>query len=145
MLTFNDNRKIIIHINFDYFTLPILLRTYIGKKHLFFTNAGPYVGYLIKQTDVDKGSNINTVTVDNTSYTQRLDAGFTIGLGVTIPIKKSFLFTFEIRNNLGLYNVSKGAMADDKGVKTNSTNFLLGFAHKFGIQTESKTENEKDN
>jgi hypothetical protein len=120
------------HTNFDYLTLPILVRATFGKKVQFLVNAGPYFGYLIKQTFVIKGDNIPTTTSDNTFHDKRFDTGISTGLGLSVPIKTKFAFSFEVRNNLGLYNVSAVRVANNGTIKTNSTNFLLGFTYKLG-------------
>lgn len=128
----NPFGEITINTNFDYLTLPILVRATFGKKVQFFVNAGPYFGYLIKQTFVSKGDNIPTTTSDNTSLDKRFDTGVSTGLGLSVPIKTKFAFSFEIRNNLGLYNTSAVPVANNGTVKTNSTNFLFGFTYKLG-------------
>jgi hypothetical protein len=128
----NPLGEITTNTNFDYLTLPILVRATFGKKVQYFVNAGPYFGYLIKQTFVSKGDNIPTTTSDNTSLDKRFDTGISIGLGLSVPIKSKFAFSFELRNNLGLYNVSAVPVGNNGTVKTNSTNFLLGFTCKLG-------------
>ena len=125
------------HTNFDYLTLPILVRATFGKKVQFFVNAGPYFGYLIKQTFVSKGGNIPTTTSDNTFSDKRFDTGISTGLGLSVPIKTKFAFSFEVRNNLGLYNVSAVPVSNNGTIKTNSTNFLLGFNYKLGQRTSN--------
>jgi hypothetical protein len=131
----NPLGEITTNTNFDYLTLPILVRATFGKKVQFFVNAGPYFGYLIKQTFVSKGDNIPTTTSDNTSLDKRFDTGISTGLGLSVPIKTKFAFSFEVRNNLGLYNVSAVPFANNGTIKTNSTNFLLGFTYKLGQRT----------
>lgn len=131
----NPLGEITTNTNFDYLALPILVRATFGKKVQYFVNAGPYFGYLIKQTFVSKGDNIPTSTSDNTSLDKRFDTGISIGLGLSVPIKSKFAFSFELRNNLGLYNVSAGWGGNNGTVKTNSTNFLLGFTYKLGQRT----------
>jgi hypothetical protein len=123
---------------FDYLTFPILVRATFGKKVQYFVNAGPYFGYLIKQTFVYKGTNISTATIDNTSNDKIFDMGISTGLGLSVPIKSKFAFSFELRNNLGLYNVNDLPDPQNVIVKTNSTNFLLGFTYKLG-QRASET------
>jgi len=135
----NPLGKITTNSNFDYLTLPILVRATFGKKIQFFVNAGPYFGYLIKQTFVSKGDNIPTTTSDNSSLAKRFDTGISTGLGLSVPIKTTFAFSFEVRNNLGLYNVSAVPVANNGTIKTNSTNFLLSFTYKLG-QRNSETK-----
>ncbi|MBL7785002.1 MAG: PorT family protein [Chitinophagales bacterium] len=134
MIDVNGNPvgKVTTNINFDYLTFPLLVRATFGKKIHFFVNAGPYFGYLIKQTFVSKGDNIPNTTYDRTSDNKRFDIGISKGLGFSVPIKEKFEFSFEARNNLGLYNVSAVPIENNGTTKTNSTNFLFGFTYKFG-------------
>ena len=125
--------------NFDYLTFPILIRATFGQKVQCFVNAGPYFGYLIKQTSVSKSNNIPTTTIDNTSLDKRFDLGISAGLGLSLPIKTRFAFSFEVRNNLGLYNVSEVPVINNGTIKTNSTNFLLGFTYKLGQRSVDTT------
>lgn len=125
-----------IHANFEYLTLPILVRATFDKKIQYFVNAGPYFGYLIKQNTVSKGGSTPTTIIDNTSLDKRFDTGISTGLGLSVPIKSKFAVSFEARNNLGLMNVSAVPVANDGAVKTNSTNFLFGFTYKFGSGIE---------
>ena len=105
----------------------------------FFINTGPFFSYLIKQTFVNQGTNIPRTVSDNTNNDKRFDMGITAGLGVAIPIKAKISLSCEIRNNLGLYNVSEVPVYNNGAIKTNSTNLLIGFAYKFGArQIKSK-------
>lgn len=131
----NQLGKMTTNTNFDYLTLPILVRTTFGQKVQVFVNAGPYFGYLIKQTFVSKVDNIPTTTSNNTTLDKRFDTGITTGLGFSIPIKTKFAFSCEVRNNLGLYNVSAVPVSNNGTIKTNSTNFLFGFTYKLGQWT----------
>ena len=125
----NSLGEIDIHTNFDYLTLPVLVRVTFGENVQYFINAGPYFGHLIKQTFVSEDYN-GQQTIDNTFNDKRFDVGISTGLGISIPIKTKFSASFEIRNNLGLYNVSEVPVLNNGRIKTNSTNFLFGFAYK---------------
>lgn len=131
----NPLGEISTNTNFNYLTFPILFRATFGKKVQFFVNAGPYFGYLIKQTFVSTGDNFPTTTNDNTALDKRFDTGISTGLGLSVPIKSKFAFAFEVRNNLGLYNVSAVPVVNNGTIKTNSTNFLFGFTYKLGQRT----------
>jgi len=129
----NPIGEVTSHINFDYLTVPLLARLTFRNKIKFFVNVGPYLGYLVKQTFVVKAFNeFPKSTSDNTVYYERIDVGLTAGLGVGLPIKEKLLLTLEIRNNLGLYNVSKLPVINDGTIKTNSTNLLIGIAYQLG-------------
>ena len=122
-----------IHVNFDYLTMPILGRLTFGKKINYFVNAGPYLGYLIKQNDVTEAiGEYPKSETDNTDNFERLDFGITAGLGISFPISSKIFISFEIRNNLGLLNISSIPVMNDASIKTNSTNLLIGIVYKIG-------------
>jgi hypothetical protein len=117
--------------NFDYITLPLLLRASVGNKVKYFVNAGPYMGLLLYQNNIVQKPLFEGAkrTFSNTNAYKTTDIGITAGIGLTIPIKDKFALSLEIRNNLGLMNIGKSSTENDK---TNSTNLLIGFAYKFG-------------
>lgn len=127
-----------IHVKFGYLTVPVLVRASFGKKVQFFVNAGPYFGFLIRQIYENQEYNI---IADYTEDNKRFDTGISSGIGIIVPIKTKFAFSFEARNNIGLYNVSDplSIVRNPGPIKTNSTNFLFGFTYKLGQRTtESK-------
>ena len=127
----NHVDKVIVRSNFDYLTLPILFRVHGGKKLRYFFNAGPFVGLLLQQTFVVK-SELNPTTVeDNTANDLPFDFGISSGFGLSLPIQPTFALSLELRNNLGLANVSAAPIRNGGSIKTNSTNLLIGFS--FGI------------
>ena len=131
-ITGNSIGELTFHSNFDYLTIPILGRLTFGKKINFFVNAGPYIGYLIKQTDLTEAfGEFPKTETDNTDNFNRIDFGLTTGLGVVLPINDRLLFTIEIRNNLGFYNISSLPVVNDVTIKTNSTNLLIGISYRF--------------
>ena len=128
--------------NFDYITIPILLRATFGEKIKFFGNAGPYLGYLIKETIAIEMAGQSTTSM---SYSpgiryQFSDAGISFGAGISIPVKQQFAVSFEVRDNLGLYTISNPVYYSFNYslIKTNSTNFLIGIAYQFGQRPVSK-------
>ncbi|MDQ3102155.1 MAG: PorT family protein [Bacteroidota bacterium] len=118
--------------NFNYLTIPLLLRATFGKKVQYFMNAGAYWGYLLKQTFVTKGSKLPETTSDNTALHKRSDMGISAGVGLALPIARDFLLSIEVRHNLGMYNISAVPVINDGVIRTNSTDLLLGFTYKFG-------------
>ena len=107
----------------------------------YFINAGPFIGFLIKETDQAEVINIGNAKKDHTDLYKRFDTGISAGVGIAIPIKEKFIFTCEVRNNLGLYNVNippKTPVVSDGTIKTNSTNLLFGFAYKIGKKRNRK-------
>ncbi len=120
-----------MHSNFNYLTLPLLVRASLGKNHRFFVNAGPYVGYLLKQTVSSKGVGLEQ-KVDNTLLDKRMDAGITAGVGFRFFFGAKCDFSIEARDNLGLMNVSAVPVYGGGSIKTNSANLLVGFTYKLG-------------
>jgi hypothetical protein len=116
--------------NFHYLSLPILLRMDLGTDQMFFLNAGPYLSYLIKQTFKIKMNNGSTNTEDNTENNKRTDFGISLGGGIKFPLSKKCNLFFEIRENLGLINVSAVRVSNDGSIKTNTINLLFGISYK---------------
>ncbi len=129
----NQIGEITFHSNFDYLIIPILGRLTFGKRINFFVNAGSYIGYLIKQTDVTESFGKYPKTEnDNTANYKRTDLGIITGLGARFPIKNKLFLSLEIRNNFGLTNISSVSVMNDGSIKTNSTNLLIGIEYRFG-------------
>lgn len=118
--------------NFDYLTLPFLARLNFGKRVLFFVNVGPYFSYLLKQTDVLRNENISTFRQDDTEGFKRFDTGLSTGFGGSIPFKSGFIFSMELRNNLGLYNISKLPVWGDGTIQHHTAQLLFGLGYRFG-------------
>jgi hypothetical protein len=136
----NPTGKLTTHINFNYLTFPILVRATFGNKIQYFVNAGPYFGYLIKQTSVSRGDNTPKRTYDNTSQDKLFDTGVSAGIGLYFPFLTKFAASFEIRNNLGLYNVSAVPITNNGTVKTNSTNLIFSFTYKLRQKIDDTPE-----
>lgn len=117
-----------------YLTVPVLFQIKFGEAPRFFANIGLYAGYLLPSTQ-------------NDYYFHDIDFGSVLGLGMDVPISDKFGFTFEIRNSLGLVNISKnttylnthGDPVTEIGARyTNSTSILVGFTYTF-TRNRSKT------
>jgi hypothetical protein len=113
----------------DYLAIPVLLRFNLGKNVKFYFNVGAYLGYLFNQSYVNKDKLLPSTTNFMTPTYRNFDTGFSSGIGIKLPMKKRFYFSMEIRNNLGLYNILPNN--SNSGVKTNSTNLLIGIFRKF--------------
>lgn len=120
-----------ITANFNYLTMPILVRASIGKKIKYFINAGPCIGFLLSQNTI---YNYGVVDYEKPKYNtinnyKTLDLGITSGLGMSIPMKNIFSFSLEFRNNIGLMNISNSSNSTDK---TLSFCLLAGFSYRIG-------------
>jgi hypothetical protein len=123
--------------NFDYLVLPLLLRASLGEKVKFSMGAGPFLAYLLKQkTVVTEGrSHLNGLDNENTGYYKSLDFGITLGAGVQVPMKEKIALSFEVRNNLGMNDISTLPISNNGTIKTNSTQLLLGIVYKLKPRT----------
>ncbi len=125
----NSLGQMTAHFNYDYLTVPLLVRASFGNKIRFFVNAGPYFSYLVNQTNVFKGDQIKTVKQDETFLYKRYDIGITTGAGVAVPVGTKLSINFEVRNNLGLFDISVFPTPHYAPIKHNSTHFLFGVGY----------------
>lgn len=121
---------------FDYLTMPFLIKASLGNKVKYFAEAGPFVGYLLKEKEVNTySSTFQDFTEDDTRFFDHFDTGITAGLGLSISVKGNYSFSCELRNSLGLYNISAMKVVNGGTIKTNSINLLFGFSYRFGKRT----------
>jgi outer membrane protein W len=116
--------------NFNYLALPVLFRVHLmpEKKLRPFINAGPYFGFLMRQMTVVRNENGNddNVSRDNgTNNYHAFDIGVAGGVGIDYLITDRIHLDFEIRDNLGFYNISESDN-DNSRLKNNSVNVLVG-------------------
>ena len=124
-----------LHEDFDYMTFPLLARVSFGTKVKFVVNAGPFLGYLLKQTEhSDPILDFPGYSVEHTDRYRRTDLGVTAGVGVVIRVRTHLRVSAELRNNLGLMNVSASPLINNGSFKTNSTVLLVGCGYVFGKQ-----------
>ncbi|MHB1279455.1 MAG: porin family protein [Bacteroidia bacterium] len=117
--------------SFHYMTLGFLARATIGKKVKYYLNAGPYFSGLLKETEESWGENFTRVKHTNPYNFKPFDTGISTGIGLSVPYRTKFSFSFEIRNNIGLYNISRSkSIINDGTVQHVSTNFLFGLSYR---------------
>lgn len=88
---------------------------------------------MLKVTSISKSfNNFPESSTDETDLFKRFDAGLTFGGGAGLLIHDKIYVTAEVRNNLGLYNISDLTVIDGGTVKNNSINFLLGVSYNIG-------------
>ena len=116
-----------VKINFNYLTLPVLFKSTFGSNVKFFVNAGPYVGFLLSAKDeIPAFENEPANTIDTKDITESIDFGLTGGIGIIIPAGKKIGISLEIRDDLGLVNISKAPVNNDGSLKNNTLNFIAG-------------------
>jgi hypothetical protein len=118
-------------MNISYLNVPVLLRASFGKKTTYFVNAGPYIAFLLKQNEhTEAFSNYPETNADRTGDFTKVDAGLSAGLGISFDIKSKYALSLEIRDNLGMTNISKPTITNNGTIKTNTLNALVGFVYK---------------
>ncbi len=115
-----------IFFNYQYLTIPLQLKVDIdlGSSLQGFVSAGPYASYLLSATQ-NFPSNLNNIKEDYNN----LDAGLLAGLGVSYPIKSNLRLSAELRNQLGLTNISSAPVQDDGVIKHNAAQLLFGLQY----------------
>ncbi|MCA6364433.1 MAG: PorT family protein [Bacteroidetes bacterium] len=120
---------------FDYLTVPLLFRFSFGKKIQYFVNAGPYVGFLLKQTEyIEAFQILPETTNDLTANFKKNEFGASLGAGVNYALNDSYVFSVEVRNNLGLNNLSALPLINMGTIKTNALGLLVGLHYRLGRQ-----------
>lgn len=121
-----------LSFQYDYVTLPILMKYDFTNESSFFVNGGPFVGYLLSSRIVDNTSTNNlypdTQSSTTTNYNNRLDYGLTLGFGKAFRINDENSIVVEIRNNIGFAKTNKDDTYQGDSVQTNSFNLLVGWA-----------------
>jgi hypothetical protein len=89
---------------YEFISIPIMARYSIGNYNRFYTNTGPYMGYLLNYTE---RFDDNRIKVFRTDDMNKIDIGISFGFGFSSPIDKDgrLNFNIEYRNNVGLRNL----------------------------------------
>jgi hypothetical protein len=114
---------------YNYIVLPIFVKYNFSKDNSFYLNGGPFLGFLIKSgiksdlviDGVDSGS------VENTKSNKSLDFGVSMGIGKQFEINDENKIYLELRDNLGLTNISDVEVYNNGSIMTNSLNLIVGY------------------
>ncbi|MDT0557205.1 porin family protein [Ichthyenterobacterium sp. W332] len=118
-----------LSLSLNYVAIPVMLKYRFGKDQRFFVNGGPYyAAFRNVKTKVD-GNTVDDNESD--SLFQNSDFGISAGIGMSFPVNDNSTINLELRNNLGLNNISKVEIVDDGSLKTNSLNLILNW--DFGL------------
>ena len=110
-----------ITTDFDYLTLPIMAKYEFGNSKKFFVNGGPFLGFLLSV----KSKLDNFPDIDFTTLYKKIDIGLSFGIGTKIYLNDRSNLNIELRENLGLKNISDVVVIDNGNIKTNSLNLIL--------------------
>ena len=119
-----DKPEFKFQTKFEYVSIPILLKYFISENNDFYINAGPYIGYLLNTKNVDDGKESD---LDFNNDFDKIDLGFSVGIGYNLELNQTNYLNFELRNNLGLTNINSNNNSLFNSTKTNSLNLILGW------------------
>lgn len=112
----------------QFISLPILLKYQFGPNNSLYINGGPFMSYMLKSelwNDYDERSS------DQTDNYKSLDFGLTFGFGKTFKLKNNDEISVEIRENLGLSDISDVPVVNNGSIKTNSLNLICNYSFNF--------------
>lgn len=113
--------------NYDYLVIPLLASFATEGKTKFFIQLGPYAGYLLsftQKTDAFAGYPKHKSWF--TSEVQKLDYGYSGGLGIRIPFGEKTVLEIAARGDRSLRKLNWV----DGGAKPVSVGLLVGMKYK---------------
>ncbi|RYD95369.1 MAG: PorT family protein [Sphingobacteriales bacterium] len=114
--------------NLPYLNVPLLAGISFGNRTRFYGQAGPYVGFLLAAHDTYDGHN----ATDQKALYKSTDFGIMAGAGVEVPLNKRFGFTVELRDQLGLSDISTPASGVGyPPLRNNAVHLLIGVNYRF--------------
>ncbi|MGJ8666261.1 MAG: porin family protein [Patiriisocius sp.] len=114
--------NVTIRSTYSYVSLPVMVKYNFSDSNSFYINGGPFVAFLINaNSKADEGPDF-----EFTDLNKNIDAGISFGIGKRIELSNNYL-DIEIRNNLGLVNISAVEVINDDTIKTNSLNLILTY------------------
>lgn len=116
-----EEETIDIKTHYDYLELPVLVKYNLGSSKRFFVNGGPFLAYLLAA----KSKTENFPSTDISETHNKLDLGLSLGVGATFHLNSKQDLSIELRDNLGLLNISKTEVYNDGTIKTNSLNLIV--------------------
>jgi hypothetical protein len=112
----------------QFISLPILLKYKFGPRNSLYINGGPFMSYMLKS---ELWNDYDEVNSDQTDNYKTLDFGLVFGFGKTFKLKNNTEINVEIRENLGLSNISNVPVVDNGSIKTNSLNLICNYSFNF--------------
>lgn len=109
----------------QFISLPILLKYQFGPDNSLYINGGPFMSYMIKSELWNDYDERNT---DQTDNYKSLDFGLTFGFGKAFKLKNNKEISIEIRENLGLSDISAVPVVGNGSIKTNSLNLICNYS-----------------
>ena len=113
-----------------YFTLPLFVGASFANNRVF-VQAGPWAAFLFRARYEGKNEQFSWETTPNQQYA-RGNGGIAAGAGVRLPMSSSISFTAEVRDQLGLINISDNYTVGKGSVRTNLLLAMIGIEFALG-------------
>lgn len=107
----------------NYITLPVNVKYYLNANRSFYINGGPYAGFFLSETFKANGRR----QAENNDMFKTMDLGLNLGMGTSIAVNDNSVLNIEVRDCLGLINISKAPVINDDTLKTNSLQLIVGW------------------
>lgn len=114
-------------IKFQYISFPVLIRYYPLTNTPFYLNIGPYFAYSLDISNYIDGTKND---LDFNNGFKQLDTGISSGLGYEFQINGTNYLGVELRNNLGLKNLSKYTNSPLNSTKSNTFSIIISYKLK---------------
>jgi hypothetical protein len=119
-----------VGLNTDYVTFPLIGKFTVGKQLRANFSLGTFFSYMLRHAvTVDYGSVFpyGVRTTDYTNLVNRFNTGLCFGAGVDYVFFNQLVVGIEMRNQLGLYNLSRST----EYFRTNSLQLLFRLSWQF--------------
>jgi hypothetical protein len=126
-------------LDMQYLTVPLLFGGSIGNKKLKgFINTGPYASYLLQTSNliIFDDQYETRIRAFGGGLNKKFDYGVSGGIGLSLLLNRITL-SCELRDNLGLRNVSAVQVIGDGSNMTNATYLLFGATVDIGKKTKA--------
>lgn len=107
----------------DYVVLPVKVKFEFRKNDTFYLTGGVFAAYLVNSYFYEGFGN----TSSSDSF-KDMDYGLCLGVGKTFNITPTSRITLEIRESLGVANVSGRFDFATQSIKTNSLSLICGYS-----------------
>ena len=108
----------------QFISLPILLKYKFGTNNSFYVNGGLFMSYMLKS---ELSNDYDNTSSDETDNYKSMDFGITFGLGKSFKMKNNNEINIEIRESLGLSNISDVPVLNNGSIKTNSISMICNY------------------
>ncbi|GGC95624.1 hypothetical protein GCM10011508_23530 [Flavobacterium lutivivi] len=112
----------------QFISMPVMAKYKFGTNNSFYVNGGLFASFLLKS---QLWNDYDDADTDVTDDYKKLDFGLVFGLGKSFELKNNNKISIELREYLGLNNISSVQIANNGSIKTNSLNLICNYSFDF--------------